>query len=126
MSVIVVIEDDEQLRSLLVEWLTAEGHRVNVTVADARRADGLIATMPTADLLIVALIAPLSRGVERLRRARCAHPGAPIVATSAQLHPGVDAATAAAEALEVDRVVAKPFEREALLGVVRSLIGKPH
>jgi len=129
MSGIVVIEDDALLRSLLVEWLMSEGYRVDA-------ADTFEAAMPGAGvapsedakprLLIVDVFMPRGRGIERLRSARSAYPGVPIVAISGQFRPGVGATGAAAEALSVDRVVAKPFEREAMLDAVRSLIGRPH
>ena len=48
-----------------------------------------------------------------------------IIATSAQFRLGVDGAGSAARALGVERVIAKPFSREALLHAVRSVIGLP-
>ena len=76
-----LIEDDVLLRSLLVEWLIADGYRVDF--------------------------------------------GVPIIAISGQFNPGVDATGGAAAALNVGRVIAKPFEREAMLHAVRSLIARP-
>jgi DNA-binding response OmpR family regulator len=129
--VIFVIEEDRLLRSLLVEWLTAEGYRVNVANgADTAMPGAGGAAVSTSDqskvqLLIVDVFMPRGHGVERLRTARCAHPGVPVIAISGQFDPGIGAAGAAAAALNVDRVVAKPFEREAMLDAVRSLIGRP-
>jgi DNA-binding response OmpR family regulator len=124
MSGIVVIEEDPLLRSLLIEWLAAEGYRVTREHAGAARAGA--AAAPKAQLLIVDVFMPRGRGIEHLRSARRAHPGVPIIAISAQFRPSVGSAGTAADALSVDRVVAKPFEREVMLDAVRSLIGRPH
>jgi DNA-binding response OmpR family regulator len=129
--VIDVIEKDMLLRSLLVEWLTAEGYRVNVANGvnacgrDPEAAVVAATDQSTAQLLIVDVFMPRGHGVERLRSARVAHPGVPVIAISGQFDRGIGAAGAAAAALDVDRVVAKPFGREAMLDAVRSLIGRP-
>jgi DNA-binding response OmpR family regulator len=122
-SGIVVIEEDALLRSLLIEWLTAEGYPVRGSEAGGRRA--ATTTAPEPQLLIVDVFMPLGRGTERLRSACKEHPGVPVIAISGQFRPGVGSAGAAAEALRVDRVVAKPFAREVMLDAVRSLIGTP-
>ncbi len=118
MSGIVVIEDDALMRSLLAEWLTAEGYRVNGEYVGEPSA-------ASADLVIVDVYMPRRLGLDRLRSARAAYPGAPIIAMSAQFHSGVDCAGAAAQALAVEGVIAKPFGRDALLRAVRSVIGPP-
>lgn len=119
MADVVVIEEDALMRSLLVEWLTADGYRVAEAAADdawSRRP---------ADLVIVDVFMPRDAGVERLRQARSAYSGTPIIAISAQFRPGVSCKGLAARALRVDGVVAKPFAREELLRAVRSVIGPP-
>jgi len=117
MPVVVIIEDDELMRSLLSEWLTAEGYRVDAVAHGHGRPSG------PADLVIVDVYMPRHLGVERLCSARMAYPGAPIIAVSGQFRADVDGAGSAANALGVDRVIAKPFGREALLREVRSVIG---
>jgi two-component system chemotaxis response regulator CheY len=73
--------------------------------------------------VIVDVYMPRALGVERLRSARRAYPGVPIIATSGQFRAGLDCAGSTAQALGVDRVIAKPFGRNALLDAVRSVIG---
>jgi len=119
MSGIAIIEDDAQMRSLLTEWLTAEGYRVNGVSGGHALARG------PADVVIVDVYMPRHLGVERLRSARADYPGMPIIAISGQFRPDVECAGPAAKALGVERVIAKPFKREALLDAVRSLIGQP-
>ena len=119
MSRIVIIEDDPLMRSLLAEWLTAEGYGVESIAGDNAQPS------PSVDLVIVDVYMPRWLGVERLRSARRAYPGVPIIASSGQFRAGLDCAGPAAQALGVERVMAKPFSREALLDAVRSVIGLP-
>ena len=119
MSHIVIIEDDPLMRSLLAEWLTAEGYGVESVAGDYAQPS------PSVDLVIVDVYMPRWLGVERLRSARRAYPGVPIIASSGQFRAGLDCAGPAAQALGVERVMAKPFSREALLDAVRSVIGLP-
>lgn len=112
MSGIAIIEEDTLMRSLMSEWLIAEGYRVRGS-NDANDAP--------ADLVLVDLYMPRCRGSERLDAARKAHPGVPIVAISAQFWAGC--ADSTAQALGVAHAIAKPFGRDTLMRVVRSVIG---
>ena len=113
---IVIIEDDALMRALLAEWLTADGYRL---------CSGECGSDSHAELVIVDLFMPRHLGGDRLRAARVAHPGVPIIAISGHFRPGVRSTGPAAEALGVERVIAKPFGREAFLEVVRSVVGAP-
>jgi DNA-binding response OmpR family regulator len=117
MSNVVIIEDDALMRALLTEWLTVAGYRVEAVAA----ING--AALPTADLVIVDVYMPRKLGAERLRSIRKSYPGVPIIAISGQFRAGVDCSGPAARTLGVDRVIPKPFGREALLDAVRSMIG---
>ena len=116
---IVIIEQDPLIRSLLVEWLTEDGHRVHAASGhDGQR-------LSDADLLIVDVYMPRNLGSAHVRAAKHTYPGVPIIAISAQFHAGLDCAGPIARALGVDHVIAKPFGREALRHAVRSTIGSP-
>ncbi len=119
MSRIVIIEDDALMRSLLVEWLTAEGYAVGTDAGGEPDAGG------AAALVILNLYMPRQVGTSRLDAARRAYPGVPIVAISGQFSAGVHCAGATARTLGVEGVIAKPCTREALLDAVRSLIATP-
>jgi DNA-binding response OmpR family regulator len=119
MADVVIIEEDALMRSLLAEWLTAEGYRVSGTGDDDARPH------PRVDLVIVDVYMPRNEGVERLRSARTAYPCTPIIAISTQFRPGVACMGVAARTLGVEGVIAKPLAREDLLRSVRSVIGPP-
>jgi CheY-like chemotaxis protein len=117
MSNIVIIEEDDLMRGLLKEWLSAAGYAV--------RERGLHQP-PAGDdtnLVIVNLYMPRLAGVEVVRAVQQAHPGTPVIAISAQFRPGLDGSWWAARALGVRQLMAKPFTREDLLGAVLGVIG---
>ena len=118
MSRIVIIEDDELMRSLLVDLLTAEGYQVSAEPVTA------LAVSPPS-LVIVDLYMPRYLSAESLHVVRTAYPGTPLIAISAQFRLGTCCAGPSAEALGVDRLIGVPFDRAALLDAVRSLIGPP-
>jgi DNA-binding response OmpR family regulator len=118
MSSIVIIEEDDLMRGLLHEWLTAAGYAV--------RKGGL--HEPPAgertDLVIVDLHMPRQSGVEVVRAVQQAHRGTPVIAISARFRSGLDRSSWAAQALGVCQLIAKPFTREDLLGAVALVLGK--
>jgi DNA-binding response OmpR family regulator len=116
MSHIVVIEQDQLMRGLLLEWLSAEGYVVDTA---AHEADD---TIEDADLLIVDVLSPRCDGRNRLRALKRAHPGTPLIAISGQFRPGTAGMSSIAETLGVRQIIAKPFTRHDLLSVVRSVI----
>ena len=117
MSGIIIIEEDELMRGLLVEWLSSEGYSVRAAAPDD------IPDSDNADLVIVDVYMPRHEGAERLRAIKAAHPATPLIAMSGQFSPALAGSSAAAESLGVRQVIAKPFTRRDLLAAVRSVIG---
>jgi two-component system response regulator CiaR len=118
MSDIVVIEEDNLMRGLLVEWLSAAGYSVrSPTPGDIEASDN-----PPA-LVIVDVYMPRYEGARRLREVKAAHAETPVIAISGQFRPGLAGSSTAAEALGVQQVIAKPFSRRDLLAVVHRVIG---
>jgi DNA-binding response OmpR family regulator len=113
---IVIIEEDDLMRGLLMEWLTGAGYAVH---KGGRRG---APAGQGADLVIVDLYMPRQAGVDVVRAAQQAHPGIPVIAISAQFRPGLDGSWWAARALGVRKLIGKPFSREDLLAAVRALI----
>ena len=99
------------------EWLTAAGYAVCSRGLHEPPAGD------RTDLVIVNLHMPRQSGVEVVRAVQQAHPGAPVIAISAQFRPGLDRSSRAAQALGVRQLIAKPFTREDLLEAVRAVIG---
>jgi DNA-binding response OmpR family regulator len=117
MSSIVIIEKDDLMRGLLMEWLSAAGYAVRERSLDeAPAGEG-------ADLVIVDLYMPRQAGVDVVQAVQRAHPGTPVVAISAQFRAGLAGSWWAARALGARKLIAKPFTREDLLAAVHAVIG---
>ena len=82
MSSIVIIEEDDLMRGLLVEWLTAAGYAV------LGQAPYAVAPGRSADVVIVDLYMPRQAGVNAVRCVQEAYPGTPLIAISAQFRAG--------------------------------------
>jgi len=118
MAHIAIYEDDDLMRALLREWLSQAGYRVREGVLHAARGGG------TEDLVIASVSMPKQAGTQ-LAQVQAAHPGAPLIAISAQFRSGLSTAGAIAQMLGVRRVLAKPLSRNDLLEAVRAIIGAP-
>jgi DNA-binding response OmpR family regulator len=117
-AAILLLEDDADLRAMLVEFLVDEGYAVT-PAATATEGQAAAAAMPF-DLVITDAVwgrdpAAIAAGAHALRGAGVA----PVVLCTA------DGNLAALDpaALGVSAIVAKPFELEAFLAVVASLVG---
>jgi DNA-binding response OmpR family regulator len=115
---IVIYEEDHLTRSLLSEWLGEAGY--GVRRGELREAQ----CGRRADLVIASVYLPKQSGQRWLRDVQAAHPGTPMIAISGQFRWGLCAAGATADALAVQRLIAKPLIRADLLAAVRDMIGK--
>ena len=116
---IVIYEQDDLMRALLVEWLKNAGYRVCGVVPHCAPTDNV-------DLVIVSIYMPKHAGGRLIDEIRAAYPGTPVVAISGQFRSGLSSAGATAQTLGVAQVIAKPLTREALLATVRAMIGPPN
>jgi CheY-like chemotaxis protein len=112
---VLVVEDDDDLRDMLVEVLAEEGHAVRAAPHGAAALD-LLAAAP-ADVIVTDMKMPVMDGAAFLAAYR-ARPGpaAPVVGIAASR-----AGLAALEGAGVDTALAKPFELLTLLAAVESL-----
>lgn len=119
MLTIVVIEQDVAMRTLLCEWLDAEGYRVQGRSARAA------AVVSGVDLVIVDLLNLPTQGAQAVQHARTIYPGAALIGISTQLSRTLGAGAVQARALGVGALVAKPCARDELLAAVVGAIGVP-
>jgi len=115
---ILVLEDDPFNRELIVSSLRDAGYDV---CAEVRETND-IGSANAIRLVIVDLGAPKTGGANSLRELRSRYHGARIVAISGRFHFNAGTASALARQIGADRVLAKPFDCEALLAVVRQLL----
>ena len=117
MDGIAIYERDALMRDLLREWLSAAGY----TVRDVKA--GCDPTPP--QLAIVGVETPKPDSEVLIHGLQRNFPGMPIIALSGWARSGLSSNGAAAQALGVARLLAKPLTRHELLMAVDAVIGPP-
>ncbi len=118
MSSVLVVDDDDRIRTLLVRALTSGGYAVT-EVSDGRQAlEAIEADRP--DLVLLDLVMPHVNGLQVLSRVHERAPGTRVIVMSA-----IQETSTRIKALELGAVdvVAKPFSTSELLARVRRNIG---
>ena len=114
---VLVVEDDEEMRSLVAELLTEEGYRVT---AEADTLSGLIRLLAQgADVLVVDWKMPDLDGLELLGTVRRCFPEVPVIFVSAFATPELYYRAMNEGAFSF---LAKPFRRDELLGEIEGAL----
>lgn len=120
MSHILIIDDDEQIRSLIREVMEGDGHEVS------EAPDGAAGTRSfreiTPDLVITDIIMPDKDGLETIAEIRELDPKVRIVAISGGGRQVDRDYLPAAKAFGADRVLYKPFRPRDVRTAVRELL----
>jgi CheY-like chemotaxis protein len=124
MARVMVIEDDDAVRSLVIRMLERVGHEV-VATPDGREALRLFGQEPT-DLVITDINMPGMDGIEVISAFRAMRAGVPIIAISGGGLMPKELLLSSAAAMGAVEVVSKPFEISRLVGAVdRALRQQP-
>ncbi|HEX7319013.1 MAG TPA: sigma-54 dependent transcriptional regulator [bacterium] len=113
---ILVVDDEEAVRSSLADWLAAEGYEV--MTAENGETAWSIATDHEIDLALVDLKMPRVNGIDVLRKLIKIKPGLPVVIITA--FASVDSAVLAMKEGAVDYVV-KPFNPDEISIIIERL-----
>jgi len=116
-NTILVVDDEERLRSLLRAYLTQEGYHV-LTAGDGREALHL-ARQEKPDLIILDIMMPEMDGLEFLKQYRARERGAPIIMLTARVE---EADMVLGLELGADDYVTKPFSPRVLVARVRAAL----
>jgi CheY-like chemotaxis protein len=122
MKRILVIDDDEQLRPMLLRMLQYAGYHV---VAAANGTEGIrLNRGEPADLVITDIFMPEKEGLETIRELHKEFPELKIIAISGGSNQTQDfSALPYARKLGATATLAKPFRRGELLKLVRDVLG---
>lgn len=122
-SLSVLIADDEENISTLVQiCVTAVGHNA-VSVASAREAKEMLAKQPF-DLVITDILMPDGDGLDLITQLRTVQPAARILAMSGGgRYMEGDDCLKMARGLGAHAVVMKPFDRAQLMGSIELAMG---
>jgi DNA-binding response OmpR family regulator len=125
---ILVVDDEPMILFLLEQLLAAEGYEV-VTATNGDEAQRL-SQAQWFDLFLIDLIMPCKDGIETILSLRAFRRNAPIIAMSGGWNGGTRNCLPLAEKLGACGTLAKPFDRETLLSMVRTILEsgprKPH
>ena len=122
MKHILVVDDDEAIRSLLKTILEREGYEVS-SAADGKEAIRLFRRHPS-DLIITDIIMPEQEGLKTIFDLRQEHPDVRIIAISGDGQYGLGEYLDAAAAFGADKTFSKPFDRTELVKSVRHLLSR--
>ena len=123
MANILLVEDEEQLRSMLKIVLESAGHTVQ-EAGDGREALDSYVRHP-ADLMVTDIVMPNKEGIETILEFRRNHPGLKIIAMSGGGRNSAQDYLKLAMTFGADYVLTKPFSNQAMLDVVRTLLARP-
>jgi len=128
MARIIVIDDDHDVRALMVWDLKAAGHEVR-SAADGAQGLSLQRAAP-AELVVTDIYMPEKEGIETIRELRELYPDLKIIAISGggsvyrKKSFATHELTIIAEELGVTAVLQKPFASEELLRSVDAALAK--
>jgi DNA-binding response OmpR family regulator len=117
---ILVIDDDEMLRGMLVQTLERAGYEV-IEASNGDAGLKLFRTHP-ADLVITDLIMPEKEGVETMLELRRDFPALPIIVVSGGARTSGRDYLPIARQLGVRCALAKPFSRQEILEAIRGAL----
>ena len=130
MNRILVIDDEQDIRTALKQILELEGYEVDLA---ANGRDGLAKLEEHgADLVITDIIMPGIDGVATVGKIKESRPDLPVIVISgggnvapASYEPGAistSAFLASAQKVGAERTLTKPFERNEILGMIKELL----
>ena len=117
---VLVVDDDPDLRELLATYLGANGYRVN-TVPDGVALRAALAQGPQPDAIVMDLMLPGEDGLSLTRQVK-AHSAVPVLMLSAK---GEEMDRVIGLEVGADDYLAKPFGPRELLARLRALLRRP-
>lgn len=120
MARILVIDDDEQIRSMLRQMLERAGHHVFLA-SNGIEGIRLYRQEPT-DLIITDIIMPEKEGLQTIRELRREFPALKVIAISGGGAKGNMDFLPAAKMFGAKRIITKPFKTRVMLNTVREVL----
>lgn len=119
---VLVVDDEEIVRMIMEDILTKAGYEV-ILASDGE--EGIRMFQDNAPALVVTdIIMPKKSGTEFILEILAEHPSAKFIAMSAGGEMDPEVTLAIPKTINI-QTIAKPFEPEAMLTVVKKLIGPP-
>lgn len=116
---ILVVDDDDQVRKWTLTFLEVEGYEV-LEAKDGNEALAL-STLHHPDLVVIDVYMPGKEGLETIQLMRKQHLTVKIIAISGHFYEGYDVGTIA-KAFGANAILPKPFSAKELLNQVETLL----
>lgn len=120
MARILIIDDEDQARNMLLQALEREGHEV-VAARDGNEGLQLYHTT-LADLIITDILMPEKEGLETIMELRREFPDVKIIAMSGGGHKGNLNFLQVAKRLGAQRTLQKPFHLQEVIQLVAEVL----
>ncbi len=114
---ILVIEDDEGVRGMIVRMLTDDGHEI-LEAGDGRSGLEHLEAHPDIDLTVTDILMPVMEGLETIRVIRKRFPGMRTLAISGGGQFGPEYCLDLARKMGASATLQKPFIRNELLDAI--------
>ena len=121
MARVLVIDDDEEIRTIVEHMLVGAGHQVEAAL-DGAEGLRLFGKRPP-DLVLTDINMPGLDGHDVIAAIRVLHPEVPIIAVSGGGAISPDELLLKASALGAVEIIMKPFEFRQLVGAVERALG---
>ncbi|HXP32062.1 MAG TPA: response regulator [Stellaceae bacterium] len=120
MATVLVIDDDQQIRRMVVRVLARDNHEV-IEASDGQEGLKLFNARHPA-LVITDILMPEKEGIETIREIRAVAPHVPILAMSGGGTSKAMVFLDVAKALGADSALSKPFRADELIDAVNKLL----
>jgi DNA-binding response OmpR family regulator len=120
MATVLVIDDDQQIRRMVVRVLARDNHEV-IEAGDGQEGLRLFNARRPA-LVITDILMPEKEGIETIREIRAVAPRVPILAMSGGGTSKTMVFLDSAKALGADAALSKPFRADELIDAVNKLL----
>ncbi len=120
MTKVLVIEDDNSFRTLLVQMLERAGFEV-CFAEDGNQAMNICGSF-SPDLVLTDIIMPDKEGLETIQELLSLNPGIKIIAMSGGGRFGPESYLPLAEKLGARKTLQKPFMRDELLSAIKEVL----
>lgn len=123
MARILVIDDDDQFRSMMRRLLEREGYEI-LEALDGENGVKTF-TYKGADLIITDIVMPKKEGLETIREIRHRNPDVKIIAVSGGGRIGPETYLDMAEKFGANKIFSKPFDIKEFLQAVHEVLFSP-
>ncbi|HLF20386.1 MAG TPA: response regulator [Bacteroidota bacterium] len=119
---ILIIEDDEIMRSLLKTFLLGAGYEVMSTVDGIEGVDAYETNKRNIQLVVSDLQMPNLNGVGAFRKIKAMNPDVKVIFVSGYIDPHLQRQL---QSEGVQKFIRKPYSPDEILGAVREALGRP-